>query len=289
MRTRLEQPRGARRLVRRALPLVLAFGFATPIASASAPHGLVVSSPGAAYTTVRLAHNLPIGDPGYDLPAHLTVSDPAHFVAAALINTKVGTALGFTGHLSVTAMSLPDGAGGYRYEQRPSGAPVSELPRGTYWLVVFATAPERVSWPLALSGTFRATHRTTYTTTLTTGTSPEGHSFGHATVSAHTQLWSDVWVHGSDLAFSTDAECMYDGTSAAALALEPLPAEVCIGGGSGTDGAHAGLPSDAVSWAWGDITTAWNYWPNIGAKFSDEYLGNVQWTAGRQIWFNLPA
>jgi hypothetical protein len=269
---------------------MLAVGLiAPPAASAGAARGLVIAAPGAAYTTVRLARALPLGDPGYDFPVHLTVSDPAHLVGLALVNTKIGSALGFTGHLGATVMSLPNGAGGYRYEQRPTGAPVATLPRGTYWLVVFATAPERISWPLAVSGTYRATHRTVFTTSLTTGTGPEGRSYGHVKASARTELWSDVWVHGSNLAFSTDAECIYDGTNAAALAVEPLPAEVCVGGGSGTDGAHTSLPSDSVDWAWGDITPGSQYWPNVGAKFSDEYAGNVQWTAGRQIWFNLPA
>ncbi|MDQ1747317.1 MAG: hypothetical protein QOD07_1580 [Frankiaceae bacterium] len=261
----------------------------TPVAAAPAAHaGLVVSSPGAAFTTVRLVRDLPLGDPGYDLPVHLTVSDPAHFVGVALVNTKVVTAQGFTGHLSVLAMSLPDGSGGYRYEQRPTGA-LTSLPRGTYWLVVLATAPERVSWPLAVSGTYRATHRATYASTLTSGRGPDAHSYGHARLTGPTELWSYVWAHGSDLAFSADPSCIYDGTDAAALAAEPLPAEACTGDLAGTDGMHAALPGDAVAWSTADITSGWHYWPNVGAKFSDEYAGDVQWTAGRQIWLTLPS
>jgi hypothetical protein len=265
---------------------MLALGASTAIASASTTHGLVVSSPGAAYTTVRLAHDLTLGDPGYDLPARLTVSDPAHFIGVGLVNTKAVTVQGFTGHLSETVMSLPNGAGGYRYEQRPSGA-ISYLPRGTYWLVVFATAPERISWPLGVSGTYRATHRTTYTTTVTSG-GPIAESYGHATIGANAQIWSYVWTHGSDLAYDTSGVCTYDGTDPVALRAESLPAFVCDGGLSGSDGPHSTLPTDAVTWMVGDMTRGLPYWPNIGVKISEVYAGDVQWTAGRQLWFNLP-
>lgn len=283
----LAQPRGARRFARRALPLVLALGLTTPVASASAPRGLSVTSPGAAYTTIRLTHDLQLGDPGYDLPAHLTVSDPAHFVGVSLVNSKAVTVQDFTGHVSETVMSLPDGAGGYRYEQRPLGA-ITYLPRGTYWLVVFATAPERISWPLALSGSYRATHRTAYTTTVTTG-GPIAESYGHVTISDKAEFWSFVWTHGQNLVYDESDFCTYDGTDPVALRVESLPAFVCDGGNVGSDGPHSTLPTDQVTWMVGDFTHADPYWPHIGVKICEVYQGDVQWTAGRQLWFNLPS
>jgi len=279
---------GARRMLRRALPALLLAAAVVPggiqTADARAATGLTVYAKHSGYTTVRLARDLPLGDPGVDLPAHLTVSDPAHFVGVALVNTRKATANGISGHLSVMAMALPNGSGGYRFEQRPT-AFITSLPRGSYWLVVLATAPERISWSLPVAGTYTVTRPISFTTTVTSGHGPIATSYGHAPIGRSAEFWAFVWAHGQDLAFSVGSVCLYDGADSVAVQTEAVPAPACDGSVVGSDSAHAGLPSDIVSWTVSDAAGP----GSMGVKIADDYAGYLQWTAGRQIWIDLPA
>ena len=276
----------------------------TTIITASAP----------SYTTVRLARSLAPFDwaSTVDVPAQISVSDPAHFVGVALVAQKVINDAPPGHHVwvhpTLLVASLPNGSGGYRYEftegeipRAASGGPGAFAP-GTYWLFVLATAPERVTWHLPIRGgtqSLHVTHPAMTSTSLNTSPGPAPGSavvpmalaYGHAKVGRVAEVFTLAWTHGKNIKFVEGDACLYDGSDPAAVAAGPLPASVCDGGSSGGD-APGNYPDDIVTGGMVsyDETQKLNvaFGPDIGYKDSNEAVGQVTWTAGRDIWLTLP-
>jgi hypothetical protein len=248
-----------------------------------------------------------------DTPSQITVSDPAHFIAVALVAQKVisdappGHAIWV--HPTLLVASLPNGSGGYRYEltgaevpRAKDGVSAGAYAPGSYWLFVLATAPEKVTWHLPIAGgvqAVRATHPATAQTTLNTspgpqpgkGVVPMALAYGHAKVGPLAEVWALAWTHGANLKFLEVDSCLYDGTDPVANATAPLPAFACDGGSQG-DGVPGNYPNDVVSNNMVSFDAAQGlnvaYMPDVGLRLSNEAVGDVQWTVGRDIWLNLP-
>jgi hypothetical protein len=298
-----------RRFTRWALPaalLVSAIGVPAATASPLLPTltgTTVVSASQSAYTVVRVPRQIRFIDSSSAAkaitPPRITVSDQAHFVAVALVDQASAVVNDYPLHPSAMVMSLPTGAGGYRYWTRLPG-PAETIPAGTYWLYVLATAPERVVWHLPLpggtrnlrAGTPARMHTTVAVAPQAAGTvAPMARAYGHAIVSNHAQLWSLIWTHGSNLAADEPDACDYDGADPIADDVESLPAFVCKGIETSFGGVGVGsldFPGDRIAWAFGTLEPGVLGWPNVGFKMSDETAGQVQWTAGRNIWLDLP-
>ena len=311
--------------MRWALPAALcALAIAIPpshAATASSNNGVpvltgttVLTASKSSYAVVRLAKPLqPFNYKLDDTPSHITVSDPAHFIAAVLVAQKViddgppGHSVWV--HPSVLVASLPNGSGGFRYELTGAAVPRAKdgvspgaYAPGLYWLFLLATAPERVTWHLPMEGgahTVRAALPASAQTTLNTspgpapGTAvvPMALAYGHAKVGPLAEVWSLAWLHGTNLKYMEFDSCLYSGADPVANATAPLPAFACDGGSEGGD-APGNYPDDVVSTGMVALDAAQklnvDYMPDVGLRLSNEGVGNVQWTAGRDIWLNLP-
>jgi len=318
-----QQSGRACRAARWVLPAaLLAASLATP-AFAAAQRNLaptltgttVVTANASSYATVRLAKPLQPFDYAsvIDVPAQISVSDPAHFVGVALVAQKVINDAPPGHHIwvhpTLLVASLPNGSGGYRYEftgaevpRSADGVSPGAYAPGNYWLFVLATGPERVTWHLPLPGgtrTLRASHPAMMSTTLNTSPGPEpgkavvpmALAYGHAKIGPLAEVWALSWTHGTNLKFVEGDSCLYDGTDPVANATAPLPAFVCDGGTEGGD-APGNYPDDIVSTNMVPFDAAQKLnvylMPDVGLKNSDEVVGQVQWTAGRDIWLTLP-
>ena len=242
-----------------------------------------------AFMTVRVAQPLRV-----PVALNLTVSDPAHFIAAVL----VGQASNGDGNPTLITTGFPAPNGGWRYTISGAQFPGRAFAPGLYWLYVLASAPERVDWRLPLSGhrqtlhpVIPATHvatTTVHSSPMTPGgpTPPYATTYGHSVVGSNAEVWGLTWARIENVQGTEDHACFYDGNNPAAVAVEQLPAFACdgdlIGTGTGreNDGDVFAVSGEQVS------TYAANN--NLGLKISNEIVGTVTWAEGRNIWFDIP-
>ena len=245
-----------------------------------------------AYTTVRVpvAIEVPVA-------LHLTVSDPAHFIATVLVAQALPGSRNVKNATLITT-SLPGPNGTWRYVIAGAQFGAGGFRPGLYWLYVLATGPERVTWNLPLPGAARtlrpevaAEHAATTVTrpTMTTnGTSaPYSNSYGHSLTGGNAEVWSLDLAHGTHMKVAESDACYYDGSDPVADAAEGLPAPVCRGGLQSTNSFN--LP-DGDAYAVGGVQSSLGSpgSQNLGLKTSVEFAGIIAWAAGRNIWFDLP-
>ena len=210
-----------------------------------------ITATGTSYVGVRLAASMPLfQDRGqvkgtYILPG-LTVSDPARFVAVALVADKgvyFSDEPNYRQRPGFLVWRMPTGSTNTISDSANVDGRV--LPAGTYRLTVVATGPERLTWrlPLTQHGTsIRATTRISvpFKTETWTGPVPAINYAAHATTAPVAQLWSSIWLSTTEVPHSGGATwCLYGATDPSAAETENIPG-VCEGIGA------FGGPVDAV-------------------------------------------
>lgn len=202
-----------------------------------------ISSSGTSYTTVRLAapmllfqdHGQVKGN--YILPG-LTVSDPAKFIAVALVAAK-----GVRFSDEPNYLQRP----GFLVWRMPTGSTntISDsgnvdgrtIPAGTYRLTVVAAGPERLVWRLPLRGQGASVRTTTpvsvpYKMLTWTGPVPVINYAAHAPTAPVAQLWSSIWLSTTEVPHSGGGTwCWYGATDPSAAETEDIPG-VCEGIGA---------------------------------------------------------
>lgn len=195
------------------------------------------------FTKVRLAAPMPLfQDHGqvkgnYILPG-LTVSDPAKFVAVALVADK-----GVRFADEPNYLQRP----GFLVWQMPTGGTntISDsaiadgrlLPAGTYRLTVVATGPEHLTWRLPLGGHGVSVRTTTpvsvpYKVQTWSGPVPVINFAAHAQTASVAQLWSSLWLRTTEVPHSGGGSwCWYGATDPSAAQTEDVPG-VCEGIGA---------------------------------------------------------
>jgi len=203
------------------------------------------------YTKVRLAAAMPLfQDHGqvkgnYILPG-LTVSDPAKFVALALVADK-GVRFSdeplYLQRSSFLVWRMPTGSTNTISDSAHVDGRV--LPAGTYRLTVVANGPEHLTWRLPLNGrgvSIRTTNPLSvpYKVQTWTGPVPVIDYAVHAPTAQVAQVWSSVWLSTTEIPHSGGgAWCWYGAKDPSAAQTENIPG-VCEGIGA------SGGPVDGV-------------------------------------------
>ncbi len=202
-----------------------------------------IGSSGTSYAKVRLAVPMPLfQDHGqvkgnYILPG-LTVSDPAKFVAVALVADKAVRFSDEPNYLQRPAFlvwRMPTGSTNTISDSASADGRV--LPAGTYRLTVVANGPEHLTWRLPLRQPGAAIRTTTrvavpYKIETWTGPVPVISYAAHAPTAPIAQLWSSIWLSTTDVQHSGGATwCLYGATDPSAAETENIPG-VCEGIGA---------------------------------------------------------
>jgi len=203
------------------------------------------------YLKVRLAQPMPVfQDHGeakgpYILPG-LTVSDPAKFVAVALVADK-GVRFAdeqlYLQRSSFLVWRMPTGSTSTISDSANVDGRV--LPAGTYRLTVVANGPERLTWRLPLSQRGVSIRTTTpvsvpYKIQTWTGPVPVINYAAHAPTASVAQLWSSVWLNTTEVPHSGGGSwCWYGADDPSSAQTEDVPG-VCEGIGA------SGGPIDGV-------------------------------------------
>lgn len=295
---------------------VVAISLLTPAAAIARPStvptlGAVnrIDASTTSYTTVRLSapmlvfqdHGQVKGD--YILPG-LTVSDPARFVALALVADK-----GVRFSDEPNYLQRP----GFLVWRMPTGttSTISDsanvdgrsLPAGTYRLTVVVTGPEHLSWRLPLGGhgtTVRTTRPTSvpYKYVTWSGPVPVIDYAEHAQTAPVSQIWESLWLRTTEVPHSGGATwCLYGAADPTAAQTENVPG-VCDGVGAfggPVDGVYvppipeATNPTPRASQVTVDATQKVNsdYLPQVGVKETLYRLGTIDAASVFLLW--LPA
>lgn len=224
------------------------------------------------FLKVRLAAPMPLyqdhgGTLGPYIAPGLTISDPAKFIALALVADKGVRFPDETNYLqrpSFLVWRMPTGS--TTTVSDSANASGRALPAGTYRLTVVSTGPEHLVWRLPIS-TGRTNLRTTTSIAVPfdvktwTGSVPVVDYAVHAPTARIAQLWTSVWVSATEVPHSGGGFwCWYNGTDPSAAQTENVPG-VCEGLGA------FGGPVDGVYLA--PIPVSNNPVPRAGAMTID--------------------
>jgi hypothetical protein len=265
-----------------------------------------ISSSGTSYGKVRLAAPMPLfQDHGqvkgnYILPG-LTVSDPAKFVAVALVADKGVRFSDEPNYLQRPAFlvwRMPTGSTNTISDS--ASADGRMLPAGTYRLTVVANGPERLTWRLPLSQRAAAIRTTTpvavpYKIQTWTGPVPVIDYAAHAPTAPIAQLWSSIWLSTTEVPHSGGATwCLYGAADPLAAETENIPG-VCEGIGAfggPVDGVYlppipeSTNPIPRASPVTIDATQKVNsdYLPQVGVKEMLYRLGTINAASVFLLW-----
>ncbi|MDQ1684589.1 MAG: hypothetical protein QOC82_1326 [Frankiaceae bacterium] len=242
-----------------------------------------ITATGTSSVQVRLASPMLLnedhGKGKFILPG-LTVSDPAKFVALALVADKgiyFADEPNYRQRPSFFVFRIPTGSTSVIADGKNANPNV--LPAGTYRLTVVATGPEHLTWRLPLpqrGASIKPTARVSVNYRIQTWTGPVpaiSYAMDAPTTSV-AQVWGSVWfstTHVQRVGGSTF--CLYNGTDPNATATAKVPG-VCTGLGA------MGGPVDGV--AVPPLPETTNPVPSAGAitvdstqKLNTEFLPQV--------------
>ena len=190
------------------------------------------------FTTVRLAEPMLLNEnhgTGKFIAPGLTVSDPAKFVALALVADKgvrFSSEQLYLQRPTFFVWRMPTGSTNTISDSANSDHNV--LPAGTYRLTVVATGPEHLTWRLPLKARGVSTRTTTsvnvpYKVQTWTGPAPVVSYFAHARTTPISQLWGSVWVSATEPPHTGgNTTCWYNASDPSAAQTETIPG-VCQG------------------------------------------------------------
>ncbi|MHB8449988.1 MAG: hypothetical protein ACYDAQ_06010 [Mycobacteriales bacterium] len=285
-------------------PAVVARAGAAPPPATLTATTVVTATGNAATSVVHLTG--PLAVPATSVP-DLTVSDPAHLVAIALVGQQ-----GLPREPALMVAALPSGAGtryvylrlgyvgpGYAASSYFYFNPV--LPAGLYRIYVIATGPEQVTWHLpAPVGTRRLSATIPVIAHSLLAVAPGvGNTLVSSYVTAAGQFLMphpagfmvDVeWMQGVDPApvfDEEDAACWAYDPSSLATAVQAAPAELCPGGAGGEGGP---IVINRPPIRYGGVGTGW-YATYVGGTWQQKVAlavtGVTSSASIRLIWLDV--
>lgn len=263
-----------------------------------------ISATGTSYLKVRLAEQMLLdqdhGKGKFILPG-LTVSDPAKFIAVALVADKgvyFADETNYRQRPSFLVWRMPTGTTNTISDS--ANADRNALPPGTYRLTVVARGPERLTWRLPLSQRGASIRTTTpvsvpYRIRTWAGPMSEIDYAMHAPTASVAQLWGSVWISATDPQHSGGGtSCWYGATDPNAAATENIPG-VCEGIGTfggPVDGVYvpptleAASPTPRAGAMTIDASQKVNsdFLPQVGVKQTFYRLGTINAATVFNLW-----
>jgi len=265
---------------------------------------VTVSATRSGYTQVTVAAPMSLNVNGKLLRPDITLSDPEHFVAIALVSESKTRGEGDTYAEPSTLLVFRMRTGATARSFLASSHANGVLPAGTYRLIVVTSAPQRISWRLPSKGkpiVVTAAHPVTphWGFGSSTGGPAVFNVAAHFPTAPVSQIWSFAWMRGTRVRrVGTGSYCLYNGEDQLARQEEGATAFACNGVGTfggPVDGVE--LPPSATEVdelvfggvALVDAVQGVNapFLPQVGAKFTLALGGTVEASSTLQLWLPL--